>query len=167
MSEYWVTASVTSTGYGDVYPHTTVEILFALIVMCGGTILFGYIFGGIAATLATAGRHQVTYWTQIQNISNYLKQSAVPEQLRRRVDSALKYMWERNRGVNAQLLFKDLPPVLRIDICMSMYQPAIRSVPLFQNKGESFTRLLAGMMQPLTLLKGEYIVRKVGSPDYV
>ncbi len=52
ISLYWAAATTTSTGYGDVTAVNTSERIVALIAMVIGLILYGYILGAIAATIA-------------------------------------------------------------------------------------------------------------------
>ena len=52
ISLYWASATMTSTGYGDITPHETPEYIAAIICEAGGLLLFGYCLSAIAATLA-------------------------------------------------------------------------------------------------------------------
>ena len=54
ISLYWAAATTTSTGYGDITAVNTSERIVALIAMIIGLILYGYILGAIAATIANA-----------------------------------------------------------------------------------------------------------------
>ena len=52
VSLYWAAATMTSTGYGDVSAVSSGERIVAIIVMVIGLILYGYILGSVAATIA-------------------------------------------------------------------------------------------------------------------
>ena len=43
---------MTSTGYGDLTATNEIERVFALMVMLAGLVLYGYILGSLAATIA-------------------------------------------------------------------------------------------------------------------
>lgn len=54
ISLYWAAATTTSTGYGDITAVNREERVVALIAMIIGLILYGYILGAIAATIANS-----------------------------------------------------------------------------------------------------------------
>ena len=52
VSVYWSLATMTTTGYGDIVPRSTNEIMFATGVMYLGNALYAYVFG-LMATLVS------------------------------------------------------------------------------------------------------------------
>ena len=57
---YWATISLTTMGYGDIYPVTTVGRIVTML-----SSLFGIAIIALPAGIITAG-----YMSEIQNISN-------------------------------------------------------------------------------------------------
>ena len=51
LSLYWAAATMTSTGYGDITPDSTLSYLIAIVTEVGGLLVFGYILATTAATL--------------------------------------------------------------------------------------------------------------------
>jgi len=51
-SLYWLTAALTTTGYGDIKPENQIEMVYACTIMVIGKMIVGYILGMVAATLA-------------------------------------------------------------------------------------------------------------------
>ena len=58
---YWVTATMTSTGYGDIKPLTQSEMIYSCFVAILGKIVIGYMLGTVAATLANDESLKVWY----------------------------------------------------------------------------------------------------------
>ena len=65
-SIYWAVSTMTSTGYGDIVPHTETGMIFASTVMIGAKLLFGFVLGNIASTLANAMYRHVRYKETVQ-----------------------------------------------------------------------------------------------------
>ena len=52
---------MTTVGYGDLTPTNVVEMVFAIIVMVLGKLLFGFVLGTVASTLANAEIRRVVF----------------------------------------------------------------------------------------------------------
>ena len=51
LAIYWTATTMTSTGYGDITPHSIQTYIYAIFVEIGGLLLFGYILASVAAIL--------------------------------------------------------------------------------------------------------------------
>ena len=67
-SLYWAVATLTSTGYGDYYATNTQEIIYATLVMIIGKLMFGFILGSIASTLANLEMQRVMFEEKLSSV---------------------------------------------------------------------------------------------------
>ena len=51
ISCYWALTTLSTVGYGDYYPISNTERIFAIVVMLGGVAFFSYIMGNFIEIL--------------------------------------------------------------------------------------------------------------------
>ena len=67
-SLYWAVATLTSTGYGDYSATNTQEMIYATAVMVFGKLMFGFILGSIASTLANLESQRVLFEEKLESV---------------------------------------------------------------------------------------------------
>eukprot|EP01135_Chromosphaera_perkinsii_P004900 Nk52_evm5s304 gene=Nk52_evmTU5s304 len=160
ISLYWTFTTLTSVGYGDIIGPTDTERALSIVVMISGIVFYGLVIGSIAGALANAGKQRARYVEKLSAIKGFMKDQKLDSNLQKRVSNYYEYIWRRNKGVNTRTLFEDIPLTFQAEIALSVNQEIIEKVPLFQNTEIGFLRMLSMAIQPLLLLKMEYIVHK-------
>jgi hypothetical protein len=156
-SLYWAMATTTSTGYGDLRAHSNVERLFSILAMIAGKLLYGYVLGNIASTLANADYLRVRYKEKMAAIEETLIDRSIPQPLREKVNNYHEYIWKLQNGLDMHELFLDMPYTLRTDVSWNMGEDLLRQVPLFQPGGSGFVAMLALALRPHYFLKGDWL----------
>ena len=67
-SLYWAVATMTTTGYGDYSATNVQEMIYATAIMIYGKLLFGFILGSIASTLANLETQRVMFEEKLNAI---------------------------------------------------------------------------------------------------
>eukprot|EP00039_Didymoeca_costata_P000015 m.43789 g.43789 ORF g.43789 m.43789 type:complete len:295 (-) comp10009_c0_seq2:2304-3188(-) len=119
-SVYWATATMVSVGYGDFHAISHLEMLFACLVMLLGTILYGYFIASIAASIANADTLRSRFAEKLDCLLHFFRRSRVDEEVAVRVREHFEYLWHRNQGIHAHVLFKDFPLSLQADLCVEI-----------------------------------------------
>ena len=65
---YWTITTMTTIGYGDISPRTSLEVLLTIVVELIGTVLFGWMLGNIANLLAEFNQYETAYKMRMEQI---------------------------------------------------------------------------------------------------
>ena len=66
-----------SSGYGDLSSTNALEMVYSIAVMVAGQVLFGFVLGGIASTLANSDKPRVLF----EDKFNALKVTSINNQI--------------------------------------------------------------------------------------
>jgi hypothetical protein len=74
--------TLTTIGYGDIYPNTTPQRIYVTCVMLIGGFLYGYLIGAISALLGAAGERRHHFVTTMNKLNHFLDNRLIPTDLR-------------------------------------------------------------------------------------
>jgi hypothetical protein len=158
-SLYWSAVTLSTTGYGDIVASNNGEMVFSIVSMITGALLFGYLLGGVASTLANQGlprslalksRELLLMW--INSRSDLL----IPIK-----DQVLAFLQVNHSFDNAQTPFlSDLLPATRALLLSDLYMPVLQQTSLLRGFGDSFLRELSSRLQRYEYLEGEQLTQQ-------
>eukprot|EP00058_Branchiostoma_floridae_P006940 XP_002592428.1 hypothetical protein BRAFLDRAFT_67294 [Branchiostoma floridae] len=154
-------ATMTSTGYGDIVPSTTTGRVLAMAVMIVGLLLCGYCVSDIAATLSNMDAARVDFQAKLSVVRQFMKDHEICPNLRRRVVNYMILMWGKLRGeevAGSMGLMHDMPVALQQDVAFEEAKEVLEQVPLFQETDPSFLRELAVNTRAVLYAPGDVIV---------
>jgi hyperpolarization activated cyclic nucleotide-gated potassium channel 2 len=94
-SLYWSVATMTTVGYGDVVPVTSIEKIFGIIVMLLAACIFAYIINSIGGIFVTMDLTEKEMREKLGQANQFLKSNEIPKDLQARVRKYLEYKYER------------------------------------------------------------------------
>jgi hypothetical protein len=77
-SVFWATATMTSIGYGDIYPLTDVERAFSLLIMIVGATTYGALFGTLAVIIDSMTEVERENRTLLSTTKQWAKRKGLP-----------------------------------------------------------------------------------------
>lgn len=157
---YWTVTTLTTIGYGDITPVTTVQILFTICVQIIGAGLYGFIIGNIATLIANIDIARAQHREKIEKISTFMQYRNIPPDLQKRVKEYYNYLWETRRGYDETSVLEDLPLALKTSVSIFLNREMIEKVPLFRGADDSMIRDIILNLEPVVFTPGDYVVRK-------
>lgn len=159
-SLYWAMATMTTTGYGDVHSHSAAERMISIFAMIVGKLMYGFVLGNIASTLANADYLRVCYLEKMLAIEATLVDRNIPDALRNSVLRHHEYIWRLQRGLDMGDMFNGIPYTLHTDVSWILGEDLIRQVPLFSSGDSGFIAMLALNLRPQHFLKGDWLFKE-------
>ncbi|KXJ13549.1 Cyclic nucleotide-gated channel rod photoreceptor subunit alpha [Exaiptasia diaphana] len=137
--------------------------------MVFGKLMFGFILGNVASTLANAEIARVKYEDKLGAIEAHMSDQEIPLSLQKRVKNFYEFIWNTNKGVEYESLFHDMPHCMNGELCNALTGSIISNIPLFSDADLPFIRLLATKARPCQFHAKEYIFRKgdIGQEMYL
>ena len=126
---YWITNTVTSTGYGDIVPYETLGWIFSIVVQLVGKSLFGFIIGDISSALANSQISRQNFESQFQATKKYLQDQQANQAIIARVQNYFNFLWKVSRGINdINSVLVEAPFCLRTEIGFAVHNKGLRRV---------------------------------------
>ncbi len=156
---YWAITTLSTVGYGDVTPQTSIERLYSMAVMVMGVVVYGYVVGNIANLLNNLDLPRKHYFERSDQMRAFMQYHKIPRPLQRRISEYYSYYWAKQLGYDVTAVLADLPPSLKSEVMVFLRRDIIAKVPLFQDTSEEFIKDIAQQIRPILFLPGDIVMR--------
>merc|ERR1719221_19230 len=139
---YWVMMTMTTVGYGDVFPRGTAGRVYAMLAMLVASIFFGTVIS--ALTHVTQELFDNEAEKRVAEVSRFMSGRRVPAELQRRVQHNLRHrLRHASQKAVDPLLFELLSPAVQRDLSLSCLSDVVLQFPLFKGAQHAFVAELA------------------------
>ncbi|GMH89258.1 hypothetical protein TrVE_jg3161 [Triparma verrucosa] len=130
-SFFLVITTISTVGYGDIYPVTEIETMWECTVVLIGACIFAGIIGSFTAFLShndTSGPN--AFKLKMQRLQEYMKYRKLPNELQTAILLHHKYRWRKSQILDEKAVMTILPRPLQFDLSFEVVSDVIRAVPI-------------------------------------
>ncbi|CAD5121991.1 DgyrCDS10444 [Dimorphilus gyrociliatus] len=160
-SLYFIAATITTTGYGDIVPKTFWEMVVACFIVIFGKIVVGSVFAIIASTLANVNSLKARHNLAMSQTETFMEDQHVPDNLKKRILAYRNYVWKKSKGMIPNDLLAELPLCLKSEVSLFIYKSVLDTLSLLRNvNSDVIMRQLALKMKSQPYAPGDTIIRR-------
>jgi voltage-gated potassium channel len=156
---YWCVTTLATVGYGDLTPTANAQLVYTMVVMFLGVVVYGYVIGNVTSLLANIDLAKRHYRENMERLGAFMRYRNIPLNLQRRLRDYYAYLWENRLGYDESTVLADLPESLRTEVAIFLRRDFIERAPLFRGASHEFVRDLALQLRPTVYTPGDYITR--------
>ena len=158
-SFYWTVATMMAVGYGDVYPRTTQEMLFAIVAQTIGALMFGLIIGTVSSVLEAVDARGNNVKRKSDEVTDWMRSRKLPTHVRKQIRNHFEYVSQIKSAFQERLILERLPSSLRTEVTKYSYSAIFQKIPFLSQLSDGFLHELLLMMRPVRLAAGECLWR--------
>lgn len=156
---YWAITTLTTTGYGDIVPISTIERIYVITIMILSAGVFSYLIGKIGTVISLIERDSNEHKELVMEISRYLKATEVPLSLTYRTLRYIDYKWEtrkKRKELDKQVLGEFSEP-LKNEISETIFGKILTRVPMMSLFARNFVSQMARSAEPAIFAQDDIV----------
>ncbi|ETL38808.1 hypothetical protein L916_09693 [Phytophthora nicotianae] len=158
VSFYWVSNTMMSVGYGDIYGVTDGERLYSIFVACLGSICVGMIIANIQMLTENYNPRGIMLKQKLQDTKEFLIKRGIPRRLRQRVISQFEFHWSHRTVFDEENLLQQFPRSLQYEILAASMESFVKKFPFFGRTSVEFFVFAIPRLRPIVLGPGQVLV---------
>lgn len=158
VSFYWVSNTMMSVGYGEIYGITDGERLYSIFVACLGSICVGMIIANIQMLTENYNPRGIMLKQKLQDTKEFLIQRGIPRRLRQRVISQFEFHWSHRTVFDEDYLLQQFPKSLQYEILAASMESFVKKFPFFGMTSVEFFVFAIPRLRPIVLGPGQVLV---------
>lgn len=160
---YWAFATMTTVGYGDVYPVFTNPsgLAVGIISQVLGTMIFAYVIGILVALVTNLEPSSRLFRAEKTYLAHYLSQlNNIKDALVHQLSSAQSHALAVRGVFNEAWILDQLPPYIRSNCLLYVFRDSLPYMPFFghiETRHMGSVAILLPLLRPVNYLYGQVI----------
>jgi len=149
---------MTTVGYGNILPGTTVERVFTMIMYLCGSVLYATIFGEVTNLIRSMDEERTEQSARKNELNSLLQfyRIANEDPLHMEVSDNVERLWAVCGGYQLNLL-DNLPKPLQSDVALCLYSSCLQRSSILSGVEVSLIRWVATQLKPVAVLEGQFL----------
>merc|ERR1719204_963326 len=154
---YYVVTVVTTTGYGDITPRTTPQIVFTLGLIVCGSMMYAGTIGTISSWVGSTYSRILEHFNQLNEIRAFCANKKLDEELSAKLLLAHSESFNQRAREQTMRLF---PTRLQKQCSFELYGAYVRSFEYFAALSEAQWMAIVRNIRTQTYLKGDVLLSR-------
>jgi len=156
IAMYWTHSTLTTVGYGDVYPVSRAEKAYTVLAMIIGAIVFGYIIGSMAALVHKIDKSSI-FREKLDIVKEYMRERKLSFALRTKVKQYFEHLFTIHTNFDENEILTDLPDCIRDEVVLFLNRDIVSKIPFFDSSDDSFIAFVVSLMRPQFCIPEDFI----------
>lgn len=144
-----------AVGYGDIYPRSTSEMIYAIFAQTIGAMIFGLIIGTVSTVLETADARGSEIKRHDDEVTEWMRSRKLDLKLRVQIRNHFEYVNSIKSAFEERSILERLPVSLRTEVTRYSKKDIFDKVAFLGKLSHGFLHELLLEMRPIQLAAGE------------
>lgn len=158
MGLYWTITTLTTVGYGEIIPSDNVARLYAMVVMMGGVVIYGFVIGNISTIMINNKAYKTRQREKVVELANFLKDYKIPKNMQSSIFGYYNHYLFEKISAHSEIV-EELPKELQQEINSYVNVFMLRHVPIFSRASQDCLTEMVHCLKKRTLPPNETIIR--------
>ena len=160
-SLYYLIATITTVGYGDVYGKTIKEILFQIILLILGTCTYSYLISSVSNFIKKINEKSLIFENKLKILNDIrITNPHLQERLYEKLLRFLRYKKGSEKNKQNDII-NSLPYSLKNTLIIEMYKPIINNFIIFKGLENSNCIVqLVTAFKPIYTIKNDILIQE-------
>ena len=159
LSMYFALTTMTTVGFGDIVPETTLEQGITLLIQMLGSLSAALIFAYMAVLIQGIDSASKRLEEKLSEVNNFCVFNGVSKALSAKVRDSIEYWYQLHNGLDIDQELAELPEALRIEVCNYIQKGCVEKCEIFQACDNAFWQSVTLKLKPISFLPDDIIIR--------
>lgn len=163
LALYWAVTTMTTVGFGDIIPKTSLEIATATVAMVVGVSFYGYLTAVLTAWFLATDPEIAVANSHRKILISYLAKNQYPRGLRREIKAFFKFYFQHSTSFDEFAMLQQLPHGLHIKTAGFLVKKMLLQYTIFAGVDSTLLTILLKLLKPQRATTSDCFVR-AGDP---